>query len=171
MKKGFSLVELIIVVSIIAILTAVIIPNLRKGEEVFALQRAVHKLAQDLRVASEIAMSGRIVPTPPFPPGGYGIYFSGVNTNQYILFRDNDNQKDYDVGEEIENLSLAEKGVIIESISPATPLSIVFYPPDPTVTIKNIAGTFSEAIITLKQRNDRLSIRVNSAGLIEIFKP
>lgn len=169
MKKGFSLIELIIVISIIAILTAITIPNLRRGEEVFALQRAVHKLAQDLRVTSEIAMSGKIVPAPPFPPGGYGIYFSGVNTNQYIFFRDNDNQKDYDAGEEIENLSLAEQGVIIESISPAPPISIVFYPPDPTVTIKNLSGTFSETTITLRQQNNRLRIRVNRGGLIEIF--
>ena len=169
-KRGFTLIELLIVVSIITIFTALLLPNLKRGEEVFALQRAAYKLSRDLRMASNMAVSGKITP-PSFPPGGYGIYFFGTNTQEYILFRDQNNNKFYDSGEEIgENLKLQEKGVLIETISPSFPLSVVFTPPDPSVTIKTASLNFSQAEIILKQRNQRLGVRVNSVGLIEIFE-
>jgi len=167
--KGFTLIELLMVVSILLIFTAIYLPNLKKGDELFALQRAANKLAQDLRIASEMAMAGKLIGSQ-FPRGGYGIYFPSTS-DQYYLFADNGNSF-YDGSDSIvENLSLQEKGVTIQSISPSPPVSIVFFPPDPTVTIKNESGTFSQATITLFQNGKTMGVRVNKVGLIEIYNP
>lgn len=168
--KGFTLIELLMVVSILLIFTAIYLPNLKKGDELFALQRATNKLAQDLRIASEMAMAGKLTGSQ-FPRGGYGIYFPSTS-DQYYLFADSNGNSSYDAGDSIvENLSLQEKGVTIQSISPPPPVSIVFFPPDPTVTIKNNSGTSSQATIILFQNGKKLGVRVNSAGLIEIYNP
>jgi len=169
--KGFTLVELLMVVSILLIFTAISLPNLKRGDELLALQRAGNKLAQDLRMASEMAISGKLTGSQ-FPRGGYGIHFPSTS-GQYYLFADSNGDSFFNAGDTIvENLSLQERGVIIQSISPSPPLSIVFFPPDPSVTIKVSSGaTSSMATITLSQSGKSLGVRVNSAGLIEIFNP
>ena len=167
-KNGFSLIELLVVISIIVIFTLVSIPNLKRGEEAFALQRAAHKLAQDLSMVSTMATTGK----QPFPRGGYGIYFGDINTNEYLIFRDENGDKFYNgIEERIASFSLEEKNVFIEMIFPSFPLAVVFFPPDPTVTIKTLTGTFSSAEIFLRQRNKGVGVRINTAGLVEIFEP
>jgi prepilin-type N-terminal cleavage/methylation domain-containing protein len=170
--KGFTLIELLMVVSILLIFTAIYLPNLKKGDELFALQRAANKLAQDLRIASEMAMAGKLIGSQ-FPKGGYGIYFPSTNSDQYYLFADSNGDSFYTTTTDsiVENLSLQEKGVTIQSILPPPPVSIVFFPPDPTVTIKNNSGTSSQATITLFQNGKTMGVRVNKVGLIEIYNP
>ena len=97
------------------------------------------------------------------PPGGYGINFQ-TNLTSYILFADLNNNKVFDSGEAIETLSL-ERGVKISNLSPASPLTISFTPPDPTV---NINPSNSLAIITLSNNGQTKIIKVNKAGLIYV---
>jgi prepilin-type N-terminal cleavage/methylation domain-containing protein len=170
--RGFTLIEALAVISILLILTGVFLPNFKKGEELFALQRAANKLAQDIRVANEMAMGGKLIGSPPiFPRGGYGIYFPSLSGG-YYLFADINGNSFYDTGDTIvENLSLNEKGVTIQSITPSPPVSIVFFPPDPSVTIKNNTGTFSSSTIVLFQNGKTLQVRISKTGLIEIYNP
>lgn len=169
--KGFTLVELLVVTSIIILLSAIILPNYRGIERQFALQRSAHKLAQDIRRAGEMAMS-----TKEFQgkvPAGYGIYLK-QGERDYLLYADTNppkgNEK-YDGGDgKIETINL-EKGVYIKNISPSS-LSINFKPPIPTVKIKTGAGQDSaSAVITLSLESDSTKtkiIKVNSAGLIDV---
>lgn len=145
-------------------MTSLVLANYRRGEEAFALQRAAHKLAQDLRQAAEMAIAGKEY-GGSFPPGGYGIYFS-LTDSTYILFADLDGNKLYDSGEDVKSLSLQERGVRISNISPGPSLSIVFFPPDPTVFINN--GASSQADITLEQKGETKTITINRVGLIDI---
>ena len=168
--RGFTLVELLMVISILLIFTAISLPNLKRGDELFALQRAANKLAQDLRIANEMAMAGKLIGSQ-FPRGGYGIYFPSTS-GQYYLFADSNGNSVYDGGDSIvENLSLQEKGVIIQSISPAPPLSIVFFPPDPIVKINGSTSTSATIVLQQIQSGKTLQVRVNNAGLIEIYNP
>lgn len=73
---GFSLIELMVVVTIIVIITLIIIPNYRQISSQFALERSAHKLAQDIRRAAEMAMSARELPGSGPQPKGYGVFFS-----------------------------------------------------------------------------------------------
>ena len=164
MSKSFTLVELLVAVGIIILLTALVLPDYRAGERQFALQRSASKLAQDLRRAEEMAMSAKEPPTAPDTfKGAYGINFQ-TNSSNYILFADLDNDQIYDSGEEIETLPL-EKKVKISNLSPASPLTISFTPPDPTV---NINPSDSLASITLTNNGRTKIIKVNKAGLIYV---
>ena len=164
MSKSFTLVELLVAVGIIILLTALVLPDYRAGERQFALQRSASKLAQDLRRAEEMAMSAKEPPTAPDTfKGVYGINFQ-TNSSNYILFADLDNDQIYDSGEEIETLPL-EKKVKISNLSPASPLTISFTPPDPTI---NINPSDSLASITLTNNGQTKIIKVNKVGLIYV---
>ncbi|PJA83995.1 MAG: hypothetical protein CO145_02925 [Candidatus Nealsonbacteria bacterium CG_4_9_14_3_um_filter_37_13] len=162
MQKAFTLIELLVVTGIIILLSALVLPNYRTGESQLALQRSANKLAQDIRRAQEMAMSAKEF-EGVVPPGGYGINFQ-TNLTSYILFADLNNNKVFDSGEAIETLSL-ERGVKISNLSPASPLTISFTPPDPTV---NINPSNSLAIITLSNNGQTKIIKVNKAGLIYV---
>jgi type II secretory pathway pseudopilin PulG len=179
---GFTLVELNIVTIIILLLSTLVLANYREGEKQFSLLRSANKLAQDLRNTERMAMASQVLP-PSFggglPKGGYGIYFEN-NFNSYILFADCDGDKEYDASgpatscaeaspiapypEKINELFL-EKNVKISNLSPSSPLSITFFPPDPTITIKPLANL---AIITLILSGKTKDVKINTAGLIDI---
>ncbi len=168
-NAGFTLIELMVVITIILLLTSLGLANYRRGEEVFALERAAQKLAQDLRRTAQIAMAGK-ERGGAFPAGGYGIYFPAGTNSSYILFADLNGNSSYDGGDAvIENLSLKERGVRISSFSPGPSLSITFFPPNPTVTINPNPGSPYKATITLSLGGEEKKIEINKVGLIDIL--
>jgi len=164
-QKSFTLVELLVTTGIILLISALIFPNYRAGEEELSLQRSAQKVAQDLRRVEELALSATAYPNAPSTfKGGYGINFQ-INSTSYTLFADLDDQKDFDSGEEIEISDLEEK-VKITGLS-ATPLNVVFLSPDPEVFISG----GSEAQITLSFETNPTKtkiIKVNQVGLINV---
>lgn len=161
--NGFTLVELLVVAGVVVFLLVITIPLYRVGESQSNLQRASHRLAQDIRRAQEMAVSAQEFQGQPVP-GGYGVHFE-IALNSYILFADKTENQMYnaEAGEKVEEAEL-EKGVKITGLS-SLPLDIVFAPPDPEVFIT--AGT-GEASIELDLQGQKQRITVNKAGLIEI---
>jgi len=132
-NEGFTLIELLVVTSIIVLMTVLVLPNYRAGDQQLELQRAASQLTQDLRRAQEMALSSKeFVGKTPY---GYGIYFNQSQPGQYILFADLDGDQFFDSGDEVEIWQLSEK-VQISELLPGNPLTIVFIPPDPTVVFK-----------------------------------
>ena len=168
MKKGFTLIELLIVIGIIALMTAIALPHYRAGERQFALQRSAHQLVQDLRRTKEMAMSAREIPGAPATfRGAYGIRFI-KNSSSYILFADLNNNQKYDAHDKrIETLNL-EKGVKVSSLSPSSPLTVIFAPPDPTVVFQPDWAEIISITISTKDGVINATISVNSVGLIAI---
>lgn len=133
-NKGFTIIELAVVVFIIVLLLALTLPNYRSGNRQLSLQRSIHKLAQDLRRAQEMALS--VKEFEGSLPHGYGFYADLDEPTKYILFADLDDNQEYSgVSEKVEETFL-EKGIEISKLSPIAPdfsLNIVFLPPDPTI--------------------------------------
>lgn len=180
-SAGFTLLEITVVVFIIALFSTIFLVHYRGGEKQFALQRSVHKLAQDLRWVQELTMRAKDF-QGSVSQGGFGIYLVGA-TSSYTLFADCNANRLFDIGgaappascvdsslanpypETLEKKEL-EKGVRIISVSPS-PLTIVFIPPDPAVSISNDPLITSSTII-LGINGLTKTITVNRAGLIAI---
>ena len=190
-SKGFTLLELIVVIGIVATLSSIVLGGYRSGEDKFALQRSANKLSQDLRRAENMAMTGKSAPITfgeIFPSGGYGFYFDTATTTggagHYTFFCDCNDNAEYESSgsaiscasstvatafpELMETLSL-ETGVTISNVSPTTALSITFYPPDPIIKITGAdSASYDEAVITLDLFGETKTITINTVGLIDI---
>lgn len=164
---GFTLVELMVVVSIILLLTGFIMPNYRAGQRQFNLERSAHKLAQDLRRAQEMAMSTKEV--DGLVPNGFGVHFKLATPDSYTLFANLD--ADHTQGpldRVIETFDL-ESRVKLLNLQPAPEFSILFTPPDPTTWV--FESDAAEAVIILVLQDEpgkTKTIRVNSVGLISV---
>ena len=173
-KNAFTLVEIIVVVSIIFILTSILVANFPKGREQFALQRTSYKLIQDLRRAQEMAMSAREECCDDSEPcekkaNGFGIYFDKFSPHSYLLFANCDESYNYIeyIDKDLELIDL-EKGTEIFSLSTSL-LSIVFAPPSPITYVNGSPGFEAQIVISLESDTSRIKIiEVNKTGLIKI---
>ncbi len=178
-QSGMSIIEILIVTTIIVILSTAVLINWKTGEKKLALQRASHQVSQDIRQAQEAAMNFKSLIGPTgedvLPIGGYGVYFDVSNPLQYVYFADCDGDKQFtDTGtpcgtvpnqfaEVISTISL-EPGIGIDSIS-ASPLHITFRAPDPTTYL--CCPTSTSAFVTIINEDlSTIIITVNQAGLI-----
>lgn len=172
MKNGFSLIELLVAISIIVILTSILVANFPKGREQFVLQRVAHKLIQDLRRVQEMSMSAReeICPSSQ-KANGFGVHFNQSSPNSYLLFANCDEFYSYDAISDdkiLENIDM-ERGTEIFNLSPGPLCSITFVPPSPTTYINDFIGIESQIIISLESDTSKIKvIKVNKTGLIEI---
>ena len=189
-NKAFTLLEITVVISIIILLSTIFIANYRGGEKQFALKRSVYKLAQDLRRAEEMAMSSQMTPDSfepgVFPKGGYGISFM-KDSKSYVLFADCDGDNKYDEGsgassckeateitpypEKLEEIPF-EQGIYIKELfkdsSLVDFLSIIFFPPDPIITINSDPAINSATISLTFDGVSQKTVTINKAGLIDI---
>lgn len=164
-NRGFTIVELMVVAALMVLLGGLVLPNWRAGQSQLALQRAVHKVAQDVRRVQEFALAARQLPGGQVPYA-YGIYFLQSEPNHYIIFADLDSNDSYNAGTDvvIEDIRI-ESPVSIVSLS-ASPLTIAFRPPRPTVAIL----PSSPAFIRLAAGPNTYETCVNSLGLIEVAR-
>ncbi len=77
MKQGFTLIELIVVISIITILSAVTVPLYSYFQTFTVLGSAKHEVLQNIRLTQVKAQSGE-------NNSAFGVYF---DTNQYTLYQ------------------------------------------------------------------------------------
>lgn len=186
--KGFTFVELAIVLAVILLLSAIILPNYWAAASQFALERSSHELSQDIRRAAEMAMSAKELPGIGIPQGGYGIYFEKYVVAESVahtilLYADRDGNGEYSINDDTVETIYLEKGVKIERVTfqadsktiaeslPVDALSINFNPPAPIVNITDGNQSVYKAFIYLTLENDPTRIKIveaNKAGLIEV---
>ena len=88
-SRGFTLVELLVAISIFALITTLVIIDFRTGRFNDELRIDAEKLATDVRKVQTLALTG-FVPAAGggnTPEGGYGIRLT-EDTGTYILFAD-----------------------------------------------------------------------------------
>ena len=177
-KKAFTIIELLVVMGVIVIFTSFFFVDYGRDSNTFALERVSNKMAQDLRRAQEMSMSGL---TGDVGTNAYGIYFNkgSGSEKQYIIYKNNDTNMYYESSsaDSIKETISFEKGVKICDIlidsSSVSSVSISFQPPDP---INYIDSYYSghEASIVLCTEDDATKtrrVKINNTGRIETINP
>lgn len=181
-SNAFTLIEIIVVLSIIILLTSITIPFYYAGGKESNLQHSTGILAQLIRKSLEMAVASEEVgPSGAkiIPKGGYGIYLEkiGANYNIYI-FADCSGTHIYKAGNDVCGVSpnkFSEKvksiqlrgGVQIKALLPSSPLNIVFEAPDPLVYVNGSLTTSASVVLSIISNPLNAEIiNVNSAGLI-----
>lgn len=168
--KGFTIIELLVVLAIIIIITGIVIFNIGSERQNSALLRSAQKLSLDLRRAQSFAFSSKTYRTIGVPCG-WGLHFNGVNSTSYIIFADlavlpDCSDRDFvratSGTEDFETTNL-EPGISINSLS-GNLSDVVFTPPDPTV--KFIPDQTSASIVFINKNGVTRTININKTGFI-----
>ncbi len=180
---GFTIIELLIVIVIIAIMSSVVYVNYSNFNRTFALERSTNQTAQGIRKALEKTMSAekpKDIVNSDFK-GGYGVFFEKGKSN-FIIFIDKNNNARYTAADKILEKINLEPGVIIENVNLEggsncndhdSFYSVVFLSPDPFIFIGGRLGERSrchniEIILKHEQLDEERKITVNRGGLIEM---
>jgi len=182
-KKGITIVEVIVTIFIITMFSGIIISDFPKVRKRFALSTAAHNLAQDLRRAQDMGLSGvQLVDVggEELPVKGFGLYINlnSIGGNKrYIIYGDSNGneQYDYDIDYDLYLIDMNNetKGVIIEglyNVLESRHVSINFSPPNPKTSISGLEEGMSRIKIILALESDTATTRevyVNTSGLIE----
>ncbi len=143
--KGFTLTELMVVISIMTILTSVFLIQQRQFDSTTLLRSYAYSVALSIREAQVYGTSVRAF-QGNFTARSYGIYFNRTTPSTYILFADLDDDGQYDTpGELVDTYTLTGSFTINEVCGmAATPdcwtgvtdwLAITFRRPNPDACI------------------------------------
>jgi len=179
-KSGFTLIELIVSVSIIAMVTGIFLANYSSANRRSDLIMTSQKLVSDIRMAQNYALGLTrygLSGSTNVPLGGWGIHFDlqSYGTNKYVIFADDNGNGVYDSGEDnISNgaqVTSLPTNISINSLSSGNKADITFLPPDPITTITGSSATSSQVDIILKdsKSNTIKTVRVNFLGLAEVI--
>lgn len=175
MKKraglGFTIIELVVVMGVIAILSTLVLTNYRSGQKRYALSQASQRLISDLRRAQNQAMGGIGVHGQYC---GYGVHKSDTMTGSYIFFGDGSavcpGNKQYDGGNELVEEIKLPIGITLSLLS-GSEIDAFFLPPRPQTFITKDGMAATEVFFVLEATGTSLptkTIHVTSAGLIEL---
>lgn len=155
-SSGFTLIEMLVVVAIVAVLSGAIVTSSFAGQKRYDLARAAQQMSADLRRAQNLALAGKM--QAGVSPTGYGIYTNG---NSYVLFYNlNPNKEHHGASVDMETIALPTN----VSLAP-TGASVYFVPPDPTTYINGAsAGSLT---FTLTNATYSKNITVYASGRIE----
>jgi len=183
-KSGFTIIELIVSIGIIAMVTGIFLANYSSANRRTDLTMTAQKMVTDIRLAQNYALgltrygsSGSL----NVPLGGWGVHFDLQNygNNKYVIFADDNGDKLYESGEDNlqygAQVTVLPDNVVIDSIKlgPTTSnkADITFLPPDPITTITGQSSSDSSVTIVLKdtKTNTVKTVRVNFLGLAEVI--
>lgn len=166
-EDGITIVELLVIVSITAVISSLILGNFAQFGTRVSLNLASQQLSQALRKAQSFALATRGT-SGIFP--GYGVHIDMINPGNSILFADTDafGNKVYDLGDIVAERIVFESGSVITDICVEPPrscgknsLDVVFLRPEPNVTITaDGVSSITNAEIILRGAHPDLTKRV-----------
>lgn len=162
MKKGFTLIEMVVVITIAALILGIGVVNYRSKERKELVFLDARRLASVLKQAQSLALSAQEFASNR--PLGYGVYLP-IN-NAYIFFATNNNYLYDSSSEAIFNYSLS-KNIFFN------PFSIqhqVFSLPLASLYVDNVACSTNQTLTLQDSRTNELKkVKINcTSGQIEI---
>lgn len=165
-QRGFTFVEMLVVVAVVGIISALMVVNFRKSEEGSRLQRSAQLVLLGIRKAQNFALSSAEFSNAgnfEVPTGGYIAVFNKTNNTYFIIYADFNGTKNLDSGETIPGGTVnLEKGIIVDFIKydastkgalGGTPneCNIIFTPPDALLTLQPPIPPADEVVVTIKK--------------------
>ena len=182
--RGFTMTELLVVISIIGLMTAISVPNFKEAQKSLALERASHQVAKDLKRAMEFTW--RAQPFDNCPLGssitGYGLYIpvvlGGTPATSYNIYADCT-----PAGEAPDRVYTLERDGVVEEIqlennieifaSFAAPFNVVFEPPIPIICIMS-SSCANAGYVDIRVKDNvgmQRRVEVSNKGVINLTKP
>jgi prepilin-type N-terminal cleavage/methylation domain-containing protein len=185
--RGFTLIELLLVTIIMVIMTTLILIQQQKFDSATLLRSLGYSVALSIRQAQTYGVSVReSSPGSGTFASGYGVYFSSVSPNTYILFADANGNGQYDSGEAVQTF-IVNSGYVISDFcvqnnsanvacwvaggGGLTSLTVLFKHPNPDAKIIDNNGTaYGGAYIQIKATGSGAtrSVTVSSTGQIVV---
>ena len=185
-SDGFTLVELLVSISIIGVITGMMMANFRGGQQSAEVRLAADILVGQIRSVQTSALTGRLVSVcsggaqaldvcepkdPPVTcsggacqkrvPNGYGIRFASQTPTTYRLFYDTDDDKRYDEGEELSDQPYVSTGAArFETSDGGDPLDLVFTPPFGKIYVNGSASGPTAVSLTIGHQFGTMSRHV-----------
>ncbi len=183
-SRGFTMVEIVIILAIIIIVSAIVLVNFPSVSANINLQKTVQQFALKLRQTQNQALAVRPVQGPlgPIISPAVGIYITTADPKHYIVFADvcpasPDNNKIYDDGCDIiiETVNV-EPGVKITGLvdelgQSQSAVSIAYTAPEAQAFISNTAGPIGEQVLAIfrtEAGNLARSVCARSSGQVAI---
>jgi prepilin-type N-terminal cleavage/methylation domain-containing protein len=184
---GFTLVELIVSIAILATISGLFLANYSSLRKRAGLPAAANKLASDIRTAQSYALGAKKI-NNQIPLGGWGIYLRR-NQSEYTIFADDgtgggaDAEKhdnfdtDYRIFCFAGEVGSCNSTITINTLTGfdnANSGSIVFLPPDPIVYFdgQQAAKESTDPSVTITLRDsstgDFKNVVINFFGLVEV---
>jgi len=188
-KHGFTMIEMIVSISLITIITALFVANYRQSNKRTDLIMAAQSLVADLHLAQNntLGLVKYNMAEPLVPSGGWGVNFD-LTKNSYTIFADLDGpgengnlEFDPDVEGEVRygaRTTVFPSGVLISSLKTNNgetnqKVNVTFLPPDPKTNIYRVDTSATSTVleIELKELRDNTTktVRVNFLGLVEVI--
>ncbi|MCK4918809.1 MAG: prepilin-type N-terminal cleavage/methylation domain-containing protein [Candidatus Pacebacteria bacterium] len=172
-KFGFSLIEIMTIIAITGIMTAIAVPYYAQNRDAKALSFGMEQIVSDIRMVQNYAYS-TLKSDDSYPAGGYGINFL-VDSNEYIIFADKDSNMEYNsVSEKVSAIELS-RGVKITSLKingtedSNGEVDLVFTSPYGKVFIdkqNQISSNFFNLEITVSNTIGSKTVIMSSSGLL-----
>lgn len=185
-SEGFTLVELLVSISVIGVITGLMMANFRGGQQSAEVRLAADILVGQLRAVQTSALSGRLVSVcsggaqaldvcePKQPavtcdggtcqkrvPSGYGIRLSSQAPSSFRIFYDTDDDKRYDDGEELADQPYVSTAAArFVTSDGGDPLDIVFTPPFGKIYVNGSAAGPTEVSLTIGHQFGNMSRHV-----------
>ena len=171
-QSGFSIVELVITISIIVLVTGLSLARFSTFDNTVLLQSQAFEIAFDIRQAQQSGISVRA--TEADKRSAFGIYFDESTRSQYIFFQDINNDEAYDVGEELQTFIIDTRFEITNieilrspPIEPSS-ASVTFKRPNFDGRISPSGGDLEITIAATRQSTNSKIIRVTQTGQITV---
>lgn len=197
--KGFTLIELVVSIAIFATISSLVVANFRAGARSDELRLAAERVSAAIRDAEARASAGTTSPIcaageraglqcpdgasdcpgsaciAQVPEGGYGIAASPAAKDRVFLFADENANGQFEDGEQVEEIRLAESGSVSVGAVVPDPMgsTISFLPPGGAALVNGgtAENTFTITIEHSVSGGTRVVTVNRISRLVEITAP
>ncbi len=175
-QRGFSLLEVLITAAIIGIITGIIALRYGAFNNLILLKNQAYQIALELRETQTRSLSTIATSTTDVLAfrRAYGIYFATAQPTQYVIFRDSNDNGQYNPEEALETRKLDSRFqlscIALNSGSCGNgTVSVTFKRPNFDAIINgSTANTSTEIRVKSMTSTDTRSVKINAAGQITV---